>query len=132
MVMVLIWQCSGCCVGQNIGCFFFFKQKTAYEIMPSLVGSEMCIRDRIYLYPEYKEKNIVTREIIQKIVEYEEIPLSKQELDFWYLKLYELSHQINSFSMDDVLYTFRAYEQQQFQEIQQLQIPQNPVSHQNQ
>ena len=24
----------------------FFKQKTAYEIMPSLVGSEMCIRDR--------------------------------------------------------------------------------------
>src|SRR5665648_964612 len=26
--------------------FFYFKQKTAYEIMPSLVGSEMCIRDR--------------------------------------------------------------------------------------
>src|SRR5450756_380963 len=29
--------------------FFFFKQKTAYEIMPSLVGSEMCIRDRTKL-----------------------------------------------------------------------------------
>src|SRR5450756_2203437 len=29
--------------------FFFFKQKTAYEIMPSLVGSEMCIRDRYIL-----------------------------------------------------------------------------------
>ena len=29
-----------------ISLFFFFKQKTAYEIMPSLVGSEMCIRDR--------------------------------------------------------------------------------------
>ena len=28
--------------------FFFFKQKTAYEIMPSLVGSEMCIRDRVW------------------------------------------------------------------------------------
>src|SRR5665648_133943 len=28
--------------------FFFFKQKTAYDIMPSLVGSEMCIRDRYY------------------------------------------------------------------------------------
>src|SRR5450756_2055573 len=27
------------------GTFFLFKQKTAYEIMPSLVGSEMCIRD---------------------------------------------------------------------------------------
>src|SRR5428012_13109 len=29
--------------------FFFFKQKTAYEIMPSLVGSEMCIRDSCYM-----------------------------------------------------------------------------------
>ena len=28
-------------------CFFFFKQKTAYEMLRSLVGSEMCIRDRI-------------------------------------------------------------------------------------
>ena len=25
--------------------FFFFKQKTAYELLRSLVGSEMCIRD---------------------------------------------------------------------------------------
>ena len=25
--------------------FFFFKQKTAYEIASCLVGSEMCIRD---------------------------------------------------------------------------------------
>ena len=24
---------------------FFFKQKTAYEILSGLVGSEMCIRD---------------------------------------------------------------------------------------
>src|SRR5450756_3007847 len=32
--------------------FFFFKQKTAYEIMPSLVGSEMCIRDRSMLTGE--------------------------------------------------------------------------------
>ena len=27
--------------------FFFFKQKTAYEISLGLVGSEMCIRDRV-------------------------------------------------------------------------------------
>eukprot|EP00658_Telonema_sp_P-2_P014700 TRINITY_DN15600_c0_g1_i1.p2 TRINITY_DN15600_c0_g1~~TRINITY_DN15600_c0_g1_i1.p2 ORF type:complete len:112 (+),score=30.20 TRINITY_DN15600_c0_g1_i1:27-362(+) len=27
------------------GIFFFFKQKTAYEMLRSLVGSEMCIRD---------------------------------------------------------------------------------------
>ena len=26
---------------------FFFKQKTAYEVLRSLVGSEMCIRDRV-------------------------------------------------------------------------------------
>ena len=30
------------------GCVFFFKQKTAYEMLRSLVGSEMCIRDRDY------------------------------------------------------------------------------------
>src|SRR5678815_833403 len=29
--------------------FFFFKQKTAYEMLRSLVGSEMCIRDRLYI-----------------------------------------------------------------------------------
>eukprot|EP00658_Telonema_sp_P-2_P034852 TRINITY_DN2541_c0_g1_i3.p1 TRINITY_DN2541_c0_g1~~TRINITY_DN2541_c0_g1_i3.p1 ORF type:complete len:421 (-),score=124.75 TRINITY_DN2541_c0_g1_i3:232-1494(-) len=29
--------------------FFFFKQKTAYEMLRSLVGSEMCIRDRPHL-----------------------------------------------------------------------------------
>eukprot|EP00658_Telonema_sp_P-2_P060398 TRINITY_DN49321_c0_g1_i1.p1 TRINITY_DN49321_c0_g1~~TRINITY_DN49321_c0_g1_i1.p1 ORF type:complete len:344 (+),score=39.40 TRINITY_DN49321_c0_g1_i1:125-1156(+) len=29
--------------------FFFFKQKTAYEMLRSLVGSEMCIRDRLYM-----------------------------------------------------------------------------------
>ena len=28
-----------------LGLFFFFKQKTAYEMLRSLVGSEMCIRD---------------------------------------------------------------------------------------
>ena len=28
-------------------CYFFFKQKTAYEIASCLVGSEMCIRDRV-------------------------------------------------------------------------------------
>eukprot|EP00658_Telonema_sp_P-2_P046468 TRINITY_DN34658_c0_g1_i1.p2 TRINITY_DN34658_c0_g1~~TRINITY_DN34658_c0_g1_i1.p2 ORF type:complete len:124 (+),score=43.95 TRINITY_DN34658_c0_g1_i1:55-426(+) len=31
--------------------FFFFKQKTAYEMLRSLVGSEMCIRDRIMGQP---------------------------------------------------------------------------------
>eukprot|EP00658_Telonema_sp_P-2_P006904 TRINITY_DN12594_c0_g1_i4.p3 TRINITY_DN12594_c0_g1~~TRINITY_DN12594_c0_g1_i4.p3 ORF type:complete len:105 (+),score=34.40 TRINITY_DN12594_c0_g1_i4:67-381(+) len=31
--------------------FFFFKQKTAYEMLRSLVGSEMCIRDRVTSHP---------------------------------------------------------------------------------
>eukprot|EP00658_Telonema_sp_P-2_P006266 TRINITY_DN12398_c0_g1_i6.p1 TRINITY_DN12398_c0_g1~~TRINITY_DN12398_c0_g1_i6.p1 ORF type:complete len:145 (-),score=38.46 TRINITY_DN12398_c0_g1_i6:74-508(-) len=31
--------------------FFFFKQKTAYEMLRSLVGSEMCIRDRHWSDP---------------------------------------------------------------------------------
>ena len=29
-----------------VNCCFLFKQKTAYEMLRSLVGSEMCIRDR--------------------------------------------------------------------------------------
>eukprot|EP00825_Cyclidium_porcatum_P011741 TRINITY_DN16055_c0_g1_i1.p3 TRINITY_DN16055_c0_g1~~TRINITY_DN16055_c0_g1_i1.p3 ORF type:complete len:112 (-),score=25.72 TRINITY_DN16055_c0_g1_i1:46-381(-) len=37
----MLWMCA------NFTQFFFFKQKTAYEIMPSLVGSEMCIRDSV-------------------------------------------------------------------------------------
>ena len=35
-------------IGGGAGGVFFFKQKTAYEMLRSLVGSEMCIRDRIY------------------------------------------------------------------------------------
>ena len=37
---------EGCKKKTRGGC----KQKTAYEIMPSLVGSEMCIRDRLTVY----------------------------------------------------------------------------------
>ena len=39
--------------------FFFFKQKTAYEIMPSLVGSEMCIRDRGRSINDFSEDEIM-------------------------------------------------------------------------
>ncbi len=34
--------------GQLPVCVFFFKQKTEYEILYGLVGSEMCIRDVIW------------------------------------------------------------------------------------
>ncbi len=29
--------------------FFFFTQKTADEVLRSLVGSEMCVRDRVLI-----------------------------------------------------------------------------------
>ena len=37
-------------------CFFFFKQKTAYEMLRSLVGSEMCIRDSYKIAAEVVEE----------------------------------------------------------------------------
>ena len=41
------------------GIFFFFKQKTAYEISACLVGSEMCIRDRLRVGAEYAWREMV-------------------------------------------------------------------------
>eukprot|EP00658_Telonema_sp_P-2_P063560 TRINITY_DN52315_c0_g1_i1.p1 TRINITY_DN52315_c0_g1~~TRINITY_DN52315_c0_g1_i1.p1 ORF type:complete len:237 (-),score=23.12 TRINITY_DN52315_c0_g1_i1:164-874(-) len=46
--------------------FFFFKQKTAYEMLRSLVGSEMCIRDSKYVMPVYMivcSYNVCTNEV---------------------------------------------------------------------
>eukprot|EP01015_Nassula_variabilis_P022033 TRINITY_DN399_c0_g1_i12.p2 TRINITY_DN399_c0_g1~~TRINITY_DN399_c0_g1_i12.p2 ORF type:complete len:184 (-),score=68.57 TRINITY_DN399_c0_g1_i12:168-719(-) len=55
--------------------FFFFKQKTAYEMLRSLVGSEMCIRDRIQTtLQDTQETEIpipdVDGDVFQKVVEY--------------------------------------------------------------
>ena len=41
--------------GRRIIKKIFFKQKTAYEISEGLVGSEMCIRDRIDAANESKD-----------------------------------------------------------------------------
>ena len=46
--------------------FFFFKQKTAYEMLRSLVGSEMCIRDRHMGYPFFLSRVIVQSEYLAK------------------------------------------------------------------
>ena len=43
--------------------FFFFKQKTAYEIKYGLVGSEMCIRDSIVDKPVQIQR-LVERPIV--------------------------------------------------------------------
>ena len=40
------WGCGGCGDEGDRMSFCCFKQQTAYEMLSSLVGSEMCIRDR--------------------------------------------------------------------------------------
>src|SRR5674536_397791 len=52
--------------------FFFFKQKTAYEMLRSLVGSEMCIRDRLNLgnatgHPSFVMSNSFTNQTIAQV-----------------------------------------------------------------
>ena len=47
--------------------FFFFKQKTAYEIMPSLVGSEMCIRDRAYRIVDFKRNKDGIPAVVERL-----------------------------------------------------------------
>eukprot|EP01015_Nassula_variabilis_P019641 TRINITY_DN3334_c0_g1_i4.p1 TRINITY_DN3334_c0_g1~~TRINITY_DN3334_c0_g1_i4.p1 ORF type:complete len:605 (-),score=135.08 TRINITY_DN3334_c0_g1_i4:148-1962(-) len=50
--------------------FFFFKQKTAYEMLRSLVGSEMCIRDR-FLYAVLPQDNSELRTLASQRPNYE-------------------------------------------------------------
>ena len=52
MWLVDVYNCQYCF-------FFFFKQKTAYEISACLVGSEMCIRDRVYPFRHLNSLNTV-------------------------------------------------------------------------
>ena len=50
--------------------FFFFKQKTAYEMLRSLVGSEMCIRDRggaYGLFQYIQTKNLPVHESMRSV-----------------------------------------------------------------
>ena len=43
--------------------FFFFKQKTAYEIGVRLVGSEMCIRDSAYTV-DFDSEELIQKSIV--------------------------------------------------------------------
>src|SRR5674536_391821 len=49
MLYIFIFDVKILSVVMFVVFFFFFKQKTAYEMLRSLVGSEMCIRDRACL-----------------------------------------------------------------------------------
>ncbi len=49
MVFCLVKQKTDYEVRIILGGLFFFKQKTACEIRLSLVGSEMCIRDGVWV-----------------------------------------------------------------------------------
>ena len=53
---------------------FFFKQKTAYEMLRSLVGSEMCIRDRT--------SGMIASEVISKAIH-------EQRFDAGFLSKYD-------------------------------------------
>ena len=50
--------------------FFFFKQKTAYEIGVRLVGSEMCIRDSIIALSFTGDKTLVLQKLYTKRISF--------------------------------------------------------------
>ena len=80
--------------------FFFFKQKTAYEIGVRLVGSEMCIRDSLGIVggvltkkmPDFDPRNYGYKKLsllvksLSKIVEIEERPSENGELKLVYVR----------------------------------------------
>ena len=67
--------------------FFFFKQKTAYEIGVRLVGSEMCIRDRRYPGKEIVPAGIFYYRIQDPIVAREKTDEKTEESILKELKL---------------------------------------------
>src|SRR5664279_4685558 len=48
-------------------CFFFFKQKTAYEIGVRLVGSEMCIRDSRSTWSGRRLSNLFVKDGLRRL-----------------------------------------------------------------
>eukprot|EP00831_Metopus_contortus_P027039 TRINITY_DN22841_c0_g1_i4.p3 TRINITY_DN22841_c0_g1~~TRINITY_DN22841_c0_g1_i4.p3 ORF type:complete len:135 (-),score=46.52 TRINITY_DN22841_c0_g1_i4:26-430(-) len=65
--------------------FFFFKQKTAYEMQRGLVGSEMCIRDRYKAYLKMKNYRAYVdkqqQEYQNEIDELDKIPFFGRKLE---------------------------------------------------
>eukprot|EP00831_Metopus_contortus_P025418 TRINITY_DN21909_c0_g1_i2.p1 TRINITY_DN21909_c0_g1~~TRINITY_DN21909_c0_g1_i2.p1 ORF type:complete len:161 (-),score=41.22 TRINITY_DN21909_c0_g1_i2:137-571(-) len=67
--------------------FFFFKQKTAYEMQRGLVGSEMCIRDRVSTQSTWgiqkMEKGMEPKRIIRR----NRLKRSKLEMNQYYMDI---------------------------------------------
>eukprot|EP00831_Metopus_contortus_P018855 TRINITY_DN18075_c0_g1_i2.p2 TRINITY_DN18075_c0_g1~~TRINITY_DN18075_c0_g1_i2.p2 ORF type:complete len:118 (+),score=34.26 TRINITY_DN18075_c0_g1_i2:40-393(+) len=55
----MYWRCLDSRFGSLYIFFFFFKQKTAYEMQRGLVGSEMCIRDSVCGLAAFKPPALV-------------------------------------------------------------------------
>eukprot|EP00831_Metopus_contortus_P020233 TRINITY_DN18893_c0_g1_i3.p1 TRINITY_DN18893_c0_g1~~TRINITY_DN18893_c0_g1_i3.p1 ORF type:complete len:180 (-),score=45.85 TRINITY_DN18893_c0_g1_i3:169-708(-) len=66
--------------------FFFFKQKTAYEMQRGLVGSEMCIRDRVSTQSTWVGIGIIYKQAMPKI---EDVSFSKRAIEKFHIELCE-------------------------------------------
>ena len=68
--------------------FFFFKQKTAYEMLRSLVGSEMCIRDSVmevsHRSKQFDALLVETVDLLRKVME---IPDNYKTVSYTHLTL---------------------------------------------
>src|SRR5450756_2738961 len=72
--------------------FFFFKQKTAYEIMPSLVGSEMCIRDSKHTAQARQDRAKVTSHSRMTIFQMAEVAVSEALFAALLVRILSLIH----------------------------------------
>ena len=69
-------------------CVVFFKQKPAYEMLRSLVGSEMCIRDRNGIaYDPSEDRLFVTGKLWPSLFEIELVEDTKEAISYTHLTL---------------------------------------------
>mgnify|MGYP006955911886 CR=1 FL=1 len=102
--------------------FFYLKQKTAYEVIPSLVGSEMCIRDSVKMeIRAYNNRPVSSVRIISadydgrlelvklpdKLGEAHEMDATNWFLNHHYLKSYNSPYDCTGQEFTNWFYLFR-------------------------
>src|SRR5678815_4527513 len=92
--------------------FFFFKQKTAYEMLRSLVGSEMCIRDSSSVVRETADDLEIDRHPIQHAQSLETIEIPAQIAD--------VRHHVRGFAKPALNLVERDVAQQRQQRVYRL------------